>query len=299
MDGDKDTNSWSHAWLVGVTDGDGSFTISKSNGKWTAYFKIAQSTYNLRLLYHIKSIVGAGTVYVDPKNNIADYRLRNAQLIVSKLLPIFDTHLLLTSKYFNYLRFKTCVLIMVDTSLSSVQKDLLLTDLTLPVNTVIPVGYISPAWSVVNYSVQSLSDAMTVVSKPWLVGFTEAEGSFYLYNKDKMRIVHAFSITQKLDRIVLEAIGFILQIPVLDKKTYRAVSGTSDYCIPHIIRYYANTMKGMKSLEYRIWARSYMSKPTDGSQFSYLQKVLEQMRNIRSIRLDKNFKIAYYAVRRR
>lgn len=46
----------------------------------------------------------------------------------------------------------------------------------------------------------------------WLVGFTEAEGSFYLVSKEPTRIVHAFEITQKLDIIVLKAIAHILGI---------------------------------------------------------------------------------------
>lgn len=41
-------------WLVGVTDGDVNFSINYSNGKWGLSYKIAQSRYNLRLLYYIK-----------------------------------------------------------------------------------------------------------------------------------------------------------------------------------------------------------------------------------------------------
>lgn len=47
-------------------------------------------------------------------------------------------------------------------------------------------------------------------------------------------------------------------------------------------------MKGMKSLEYRIWARSFSK---ENKNFESLSKVQNLMRNIRSIRLDKNFKI--------
>lgn len=50
------------------------------------------------------------------------------------------------------------------------------------------------------------------MSKPLLVGFIEAEGSFYLTNKDSKRIIHGFGLTQKLDEIVLQAIGLILHI---------------------------------------------------------------------------------------
>lgn len=42
------------------------------------------------------------------------------------------------------------------------------------------------------------------MSKYWVVGFTEAEGSFYLTKKGPSRIIHCFEITQKNDKIVLK-----------------------------------------------------------------------------------------------
>ena len=44
-------------------------------------------------------------------------------------------------------------------------------------------------------------------------------------------------------------------------------------------------MKGLKSLEYRIWALK------ENKNFESMSKVQNLMRNIKSIRLDKNFKI--------
>ena len=55
------------------------------------------------------------------------------------------------------------------------------------------------------------------MSKEWLIGFTEAEGSFYLTKKGPNRIIHCFEITQKKDEIVLIAISLILEIKVLKK----------------------------------------------------------------------------------
>lgn len=99
---------------------------------------------------------------------------------------------------------------------------------------------------------KNLADAVAVVSKSWVVGFTEAEGSFYLVSKDSTRITHGFEITQKLDIIVLTAIGFILGIKVKGNQTYNTVVTTATFPISNIISYFHNTMKGMKSLEYRI-----------------------------------------------
>ena len=153
-----------------------------------------------------------------------------------------------------------------------------------------PEIYISPAWSKINYLLNNLEEASSVVSKSWIIGFTEAEGSFYLVTKSLNRIVHGFEITQKLDKIVLDAIGLILGISVTTKKTYFTVGTTNSKSISNIVSYYTNTMKGMKSLEFRIWARSYNKAKTDLKKYEYLTKVRDQMRQIRSIRFDKNFK---------
>ena len=61
----------------------------------------------------------------------------------------------------------------------------------------------SPAWLILGNTVNSTQDAMKVMSKSWLIGFTEAEGSFYIVKKGEKRLVHAFEITPKLDVIVL------------------------------------------------------------------------------------------------
>ena len=40
-------------WLVGFTDGDGSFSIVKSGGSYRLHFGLSQSFYNIRILYYI------------------------------------------------------------------------------------------------------------------------------------------------------------------------------------------------------------------------------------------------------
>ena len=46
----------------------------------------------------------------------------------------------------------------------------------------------------------------------------------------------------------------------------------------------------MKALEFRIWSRAYNNEKSGLERFEYLTKLRDQMRQIRSIRLDKNFK---------
>ena len=274
-----------YQWLVGFTDGDGCFTISRSiahnyKPKWNLFYKIGQSSYNARALYFIKKELGCGSVHFESKTTNADFRIRNRVTLNTVIFPIFDKYPLLTSKYFYYLKFKKAYNILEDTSISYAEKDKLLLIL---INEKIPKNYISLAWNKVNNNINDTNDAKCVMSKYWLIGFTEAEGSFYLVSKSPTRLVHAFEITQKLDFIVLKSISHILGISVKKKIKYNTVITTNSRAILNIIDYYKNTMKGMKALEYRIWATSFVKYK---GNYDKLYKTRNLMRKIRSIRLD-------------
>jgi len=91
-----------------------------------------------------------------------------------------------------------------------------------------------------------------IMSKHWVVGFTEAKGSFYLTKKDSSRISHCFEITQKNDKIVLKGISLLLDMKVMSKSTYFTCITTTQASVNKVIHYFFRTIKGMKSLEYRI-----------------------------------------------
>ena len=80
----------------------------------------------------------------------------------------------------------------------------------------------------------------------------------------------------------------IFQVNVTKGKTYNAVLKSSNKNIPFIVKYYHKTIKGMTALEYKIWARSFNKQYKN---YEYMFKIKNLMQNIRSIRLDKNFKV--------
>lgn len=269
-------------WLVGFTDGDGSFSIIRQNNKWNLTFKIGQSSYNLRVLHFIKKQLGVGSIYVEKNTPFAHFRIRDRQILESVIFPIFDKYPLLTTKQFHYLNFKKAHAILSDTSISYTDKEDLILDI-YNTNKQLPINYISTQWSLVNNEVSNVESASTVMSKSWLIGFTEAEGSFYLVKKSSLRLVHAFEITQKLDLIVLTAIKHILGISTnlqYKKAGYYTIVTTNSRAIENIIKYYNNTMKGMKSVEYRIWARSYLNHKGD---FVTLNKIRNKVRIMKTI----------------
>ena len=148
-------------------------------------------------------------------------------------------------------------------------------------------NFISPVWNKINNIVENTDRAKEIISKSWLIGFTEAEGSFYIVKKDSFRLTHGFEITQKLDLLVLEGIAKILGISITKNKKYNTIVTTNSRAIQNIINYYKDTMKGMKTVEYKIWAKSFLKYK---GNYSELNKTRELMKKIRSIRYDINEK---------
>lgn len=183
------------------------------------------------------------------KDNTTEFCIRDKKAIIQHVLPIFDKYPLLTSKQFHYNQFRKAILIAENKNLSLEEKD---KQITYIKNTTMPKDFISSAWNYANSNTISLPMVNTIISKEWLVGFTESKGNFYLVQKGTKRITHMFEITQKHDKIVLKAISIILSLSIYEKKTYSTCVSTNLQSIEQIISYYHNTIKGIKSLEYRI-----------------------------------------------
>lgn len=268
-------------WLVGFTDGDGNFHISHqgtgTSTKWNLGFKLAQSKYNLRALNYIKKELKVGSITKD--GDKVQYFIRDRKVLETILLPLFDKYPLLTTKYFDYLKLKKALAVLNNTSLTKEEKN---TNLLQIKNSTPNKDYISPAWKNAKLPLTNVDSLNNVMTKSWLVGFIEAEGSFYLVSKTPTRIVHGFGLTQKLDKIVLEAIGIILHIKtaVRHKELYNhyILDTTNSRAIENIIDFFKNTMKGVKSLEYRIWSRTYTKYKGNYTKLSNVRDIIRNLR---------------------
>lgn len=272
-----DNKFWFKQWLVGFTDGDGNFSIIHQNDKWGLAYKLTQSRYNLRVLYYVKKELGVGSVTKD--NTKGQYFIRDRKTIEKVILPIFDKYSLLTSKHFDYIKFKKALDVMNSATLTDIEKNTKLLNLK---DSSLPINYISPAWNSVCLPLKSVDQVKAIMAKAWIIGFIEAEGSFYLTNKTSTRIVHGFGLTQKLDEIVLQAIGLTLHIPnpVRYKEIYNhyILDTTNSRSIENVIMYFKAEMKGIKSLEYKIWARSYVKNKGDYVKLSHIRCIVRKMR---------------------
>lgn len=273
----KNNKNWFEQWLVGMTDGDGTFHIAYHNGKWNLVYKIALSRYNLRALYYIKKQLCVGSVSKDGTKG--QFVIRDRKNLANFIFPIFDKYPLLTSKRFDYLKLKKAYGILEDKNLSKEEKDKYLFEIK---KESLPVNYISDGWYKIKLPFETTLEVNQVMTKPWVVGFIEAEGSFYLVSKDKTRIVHGFGLTQKLDSIVLEGIRSILHIPTVvrfkSNHNHYILDTTNSKAIENIIKYFHNTMKSMKSVEYRIWARSYTKHKGDFDKLFVIRNIIRKLK---------------------
>lgn len=93
---------------------------------------------------------------------MAHFRIRDREVLSSVIFPIFDKYPLLTTKHFNYLKFKEAYAILNNNNLSKLEKDNLIFQI---VNSKPAIDYMSPAWLIVNNNVNSLEYASKVMTK--------------------------------------------------------------------------------------------------------------------------------------
>jgi hypothetical protein len=245
-------------WLVGVTDGDGTFSISKQKNSFGFTFKIAQSNYNVRMLYYIKSKIGYGTITKDGLLN-KQYRIRDTQVLLNVIIPLFEKYPLHTIKHYRYKIFKE-ILTIQDTNKKY--------ELLFKIN---------------NPPILNNPIITRIPTKSWIIGFIEAEGSFFITKKDEGHYVHGFGLTQKHDKQLLILLKEIFKINANIKKegpnsNYWLLETTNSRVIEYLIDYFKDQFIGMKSVEYRIWARSFMKNKGNPDKLIKTQKLLRSLR---------------------
>lgn len=265
---DKD---WFNNWFVGFTDGDGCFNVyvNKDRNKVIFTFKISQKENNIQVLYFLKKILGVGKVRNDNKG-MCHFLIRKREHLNKVIIPLFSKFNLLTRKEYDFLIFKECLNIMECKNILQEDKIKYILDLK---EKICPEDYIASSW---------LNSKKFLLKKPWIVGFIEAEGSFYitLKDKEKERLVHGFGITQKYDEHILISLKKILHIKSkvkYNKKGFYSLDAFDTYSLKFIKDYFFKTMKSRKSLQYRIWARSFRHK-NKYKKLLYIQQLLRKLK---------------------
>ena len=237
-----------YAYLVGLFEGDGFFSITKK-GKYLTYeLGIELSIKDVQLIYKIKNLLGVGVISFRKKkeSHMVSLRIINKDHLIKFIMPIFDKYPMFSNKQYDYLRFKDALLagIIYSENLPEYFRD------SKPINSKksITSAYYFPAW---------------------LVGFLEAEGCFSVYklNKDKDYLVASFDVAQKDGENLISAIREYLSftnVKHIDETNCSKLKVTGVRSLENIIKFLQNApvkLLGDKKLQYLLWIKQLRTIP--------------------------------------
>ncbi len=219
-------------------------------------FSIGLSIKDIKLLYKIKEILGCGIIY--KYNNVAIFRIKKIKHLLTVILPIFDNYPLLTeNKRMNYLKFRDTLLKKVidsqQSSLEEKQIATLLLDNTPKVS------------NIYNMKIESLFDIIDYdCFNNWIVGFTEAEGSFYFVKLEGGGLRPEFRLCQNNNIFLLNKIKETIKLNrkvslQSNSKTHHYIVAVSKDSIERTIEFFTNKslikFKGIKRLSFQLWLK--------------------------------------------
>lgn len=231
-----------YAYLVGLYEGDGFFSITKK-GKYLTYeLGIELSIKDVQLIYKIKDLLGIGVVSFRKRKDIemVSLRIRNKDHLKNFILPIFDKYPMFSNKQYDYLRFKHALLSGIVYS-----KDL-------------------PEYTRSNKPINSIESIINAsYFSAWLVGFIEAEGCFSIYKlqKEKDYLVASFDIAQRDGDVLISAIREYLSFTVaiyLDKTNCSKLKVTGVRSVENVIKFLQKApvkLLGNKKLQFLLWIK--------------------------------------------
>ena len=234
------------AYLVGLYEGDGYFSITK-NGKDVKYeIGIELSIRDVQLIYKIKSIWGIGKVSFRERGEIrmVSLRIRKKEHIKSRVMPIFDKYQMFSKKHYDYLRMRDALVSDVKyyDELSEYKRS------DKPIN-----------------NVESIKNSYYFTA--WLVGFIEAEGCFSIYKEKGKHATASFDISQTDSETEIEAIKEYLSISnaiYKDKTNNYRLKVSSIRSIENVIKFLGKApvkLLGNKRLQYILWLKNLRTIP--------------------------------------
>ena len=249
-------------WLAGVVDSDGCFSLTRR----VVTFKVSLTCKNRQLLQRIKSILGCGKI--TQYGTMVTYRIRDQKTLKNIILPIFDQAKLFTHKYYFFCKAKHAL-------------DILLSD-ELIVEQNHKLAVLKASWNQIEYKVNLNWANGNKPSKSWLIGFIEGDGSFFI-TKNGKTYVHSFGITQKHDKHVLEWIRSKLKIKaqVRTRKSFYHLETKANNTTEYLIKYFNNCFKGVLSLYFAIWQRSYRKYKGNHDRLKKIQAFMHGLKKVK------------------
>ena len=212
-------------WLIGFTEGDGSFVINK-----TGYleFKITQSSSDAQVLFYIKKTLGFGSVSVQDKTQKTHhFRVRDKKGLLT-LIKLFNGNLLTTYRNNQFKVWVKAFNKRYDTNLHC-------------------------------------TDAIEkfTLKNAWLSGFTDAEGCFNVTlikrSENYTQVQVRYILFQKNEKILFTSIADKLDGKISYFKSYEGYNMTVNLSkLKRVISYFKlYPLKTKKKVKYLNWIKIY------------------------------------------
>jgi hypothetical protein len=206
-------------WLVGFTEGDGAFTVTK---RGNLQFVITQSTEDVKVLYHIYNNLGFGTVIQQSKSSKTHRFIVQDMPNLLLICKIFNGNMVFFTRNSKFLIFLSAYNALA---------------LRMKLNTIHPI----------------LDTLLPTLKDNWFAGFTDAEGCFslsLLSNSTAYRFRFIISQKWSVNLSILKhikymfGVGDISQHSNLDNWEYR-VNGVKNcyYIISYLDAYLLQSKK--------------------------------------------------------
>ena len=199
-----------YKWFSGFTDAEGSFMITpaKQAKGFSFRFSIGLHIDDLNVLNYIKDKLGFGKVY--SSNNTCYFNVTKKEDIL-KLINIFDAYLLNSTKRFNFLDLKKAYYLYYD-------RDLLTPELT---NQILDIK------NNMNNLRENLHNLQEFnISKEWLLGFIEGDGSFSL-SRNTMEPVFSIKLSETELSLLYAIKEYLINNLSLDIYSVNKLEGSS------------------------------------------------------------------------
>nr|QJQ35383.1 LAGLIDADG endonuclease [Fusarium pseudonygamai] len=254
-------------WFVGFTDGEGCFSIRIPNEKTISLiFTIELHKDDVEVLHKIANGLGVGRVLVNKNKDSALFFISKFEDINSVLIPLFKNFPLQTTKHLDFISFAEAASIIFNSR--NLKKKLSLLELEKIIDL---KQSINTKRLIINEEENKLLVEKVCITKWWLLGFIEGEGTF-----GYKHLVPYFQIAQnKKNLFVLKAIEAYLKEVVpslinsenkelefkynLNKLTgvYSMTLEKVDDNFYHLIPFFESlTFLSRKSLDYEWWVLS-------------------------------------------
>lgn len=212
-------------WLIGFSEGDGSFIVNKNE---SLEYKITQSSKDADVLFYIKKTLGFGSVTKQDKiSNTHHFRVRDKQGLL-KIINIFNGNLQLNKKQLQF------------------------------------QSFIEAYNNYYNTNIQLLeNNNLICLNKAWISGFTDAEGCFTISVVDREdknpQIQVRYILSQQFEKELLYRIGLLLNGKLNYLKSYDGYNMVVNLTyLESVIIYFKNhPLKTKKRISLARWSKIY------------------------------------------